>query len=113
MLSFLTEPHYPKSAIGIEQNYISAVALDRQGRGRYSIRSAATIEVPNNLIIPTFLERNIKSPDEFRVILEEAVTNAGLLNQKRWSVSLPSGSARTAIITLETEPASRNEAQEI
>jgi hypothetical protein len=113
MLSFLTEPQYPKAAIGIEQNYISALALDRQGCGRYSLRQAATIEVPNNLIRPSFLERNIASPDEFRVILEEAVTNAGLLSQKRWSVSLPSGSARAAIITLESEPASRNEAQEI
>ena len=113
MLSFLTDPQYPKAAIGIEQNYISALALDRQGRGRYSVRQAATIEVPNNLITPSFLERNIASVDEFRVILEEAVTNAGLLNQKRWSVSLPSGSARTAIITLENEPASRNEAQDV
>ena len=113
MFSFLTEPNYPKSAIGIEQNYISAVALDREGRGRYSIRQAATIEVPNRLIDPSFLERNISSTDEFRVILEEAVRNAGLLSQKRWSVSLPSGSARTAIVTLESEPASRSEAQEV
>jgi hypothetical protein len=113
MLSFLTEPHYPKAAIGIEQSFISALALDRQGRGRYGLRQAATIEVPNNLVTPSFLERNIASTDEFRVILEEAVTSAGLLNQKRWSVSMPSGSARTAIITLENEPSSRTEAQEI
>src|SRR6476646_5419328 len=113
MLSFLTEPRYPKAAIGIEQNFISALALDRQGRGRYSLRQAATIEVPNNLITPSFLERNIASTVEFRVILEEAVTNAGLLNRKRWSVSLPSASARTAIITLDSEPASRQEAQDV
>lgn len=113
MLSFLTEPRYPRAAIGIEHNYISAVALDRQGKGSFSIRQAATIEVPNNLIKPSFLEKNIASSDEFRVILEEAVTNAGLLNQKRWSVSLPSGSARSAIITLESEPASRGEAQDV
>lgn len=113
MLSFLTDPQYPKAAIGIEQNYISAVALDRQGRGRYSIRQASTIEMPNNLITPSFLERNIASTNEFRVILEEAVATAGLMNQKRWSVSLPSGSARTAIITLENESTSRGEAQDI
>ena len=113
MLSFLTEPRYPRAAIGIEHNYISAVALERQGKDSFSIRQAATIEVPNNLIKPSFLEKNIASSDEFRVILEEAVTNAGLLNQKRWSVSLPSGSARSAIITLESEPASRGEAQDV
>jgi hypothetical protein len=113
MLSFLTEPHYPKAAIGIEEDHVSAVALERQGRGRYSIKQAATIESPNNLIVPKFLERNIASTDEFRVILEEAVTSAGLLGQKRWSIALPSATARTAIITLETEPASRQEAEEI
>ena len=113
MFSYLTQPHYPTAAIGIEKENISAIALDRQGRGQYSIRQAATIEAPNNLINPSFLERNIASQDEFRVILEEAVTTAGLLNQKRWSVSLPSASARTAIITLESEPASRQEAQDV
>jgi hypothetical protein len=113
MLSFLTEPQYPKAAIGIEKNFISALSLDRHGRGRYGLRRAATIEVPNNLINPSFLERNLASTDEFRVILEEAVVSAGLMNQKRWSVSLPSGSARTAIVTLDSEPASRSEAQEV
>src|SRR4051794_20563295 len=113
MLSFLTQPNYPKAAIGVKQDLISALALDRQGRGQYTIRQAATIEVPNKLIMPSFLERNIASADEFRVILEEAVTSAGLLSQKRWSVALPSASARTAIITLETEPASRQEAEDV
>jgi hypothetical protein len=113
MFSFLTQPHYPKAAIGIEQRYISALALEREGRGRYSLRQAATIEVPSGLINPSFLERNIRSTDEFRVILDEAVTRAGLMNQKRWSVSLPSSTARSAIITLESEPASKQEAEEI
>src|SRR6185369_6170060 len=113
MFSLLTQPRYPKSAIGIEQNFISALALRREGKGRFALQQAATVELPRNLVKPSFTERNIASQDEFRVILDEAVTNAGLLNQKRWSVSLPSASARSAIITLETEPASKNEAEEV
>ena len=113
MLSSLTQPRYPKAAIGIEQNYVTALELARESRGQYSLRQAATIEVPINLITPGFLEKNIASADEFRVILEEAVTSAGLLDQKRWSISLPSASARSAIITLESEPASKQEAEEI
>ena len=113
MLSLLTQPQYPKAAIGIEKDYIAALALEREGRGRYSLRQAATIEVPSHLITPGFLEKNISSPNEFAEILSEAVTNAGLLNQKRWSISLPSASARTAIITLESEPASRQEAEDV
>ena len=113
MLSFLTQPRYPKASIGIEKDYITAVALERAGRGRYNLRQAATIEVPPNLVVPSFFDKNISSPHEFRLLLEETVTGAGLLNRKRWSVSLPSSSARTAIITLETEPASRQETEEI
>jgi len=113
MLSFLTQPRYPNAALGIGQGHVTALSLDRRGRGQYSLRQAATIEIPNNLVRPSFLERNIASVDEFRVILEEAVTAAGLMSQKRWSVSLPSASARSAIITLETDPASKQEAEEV
>jgi hypothetical protein len=113
MLSFLTQPNYPRSAIGIEQKYVSALTLDRKGRGRYSLRQAATIDLPPNLVAPSFLEKNIASADEFRVILEEAATSAGLLSQNRWSISLPSATARSAIITLESEPTSKQEAEEI
>jgi hypothetical protein len=113
MFSFLTQPQYPKTAIGIEKDYIAALALDSEGRGRFSLRQAATVEMPNHLVTPSFLDQNISNQNEFRLIVQEAVTNAGLLNQKRWSISLPSASARSAIFTLESEPASRQEAEEI
>jgi hypothetical protein len=112
MFSFLTQPNYPKAAIGLEKEAVTALALERSG-GQFNIRSAATIELPPNLITPSFSEKNIASADEFRVLLEEAATSAGLLKETRWSVSLPSNSARAAILTLETEPASRSEAEEV
>jgi hypothetical protein len=46
-------------------------------------------------------------------MLDEAVETAGLRKQKRWSVSLPSNTARTAILTLDAEPASSSELSEI
>lgn len=88
------------------------MALERSG-GQFNIRQAATIELPPGLITPSFSEKNIASAEEFRVLLEEAATSAGLLKETRWSVSLPSNSARAAILTLETEPASRTEAEEV
>jgi Tfp pilus assembly PilM family ATPase len=48
---------------------------------------------------------------EFRTLLEEAVESAGLLSQKSWSVSLPSSTARTAILTLDS--ASKGEIEEV
>ncbi len=113
MLENLTKPNYPRAALGLEQTSVTALALQKEGRGRFGIRQAATIELPAHLLVPSFIERNISSSEEMLVLLEEAVTNAGLLKQKRWSVSLPSNTARTAILTLETEPASKNELEEI
>ena len=113
MLENLTQPHYPKAALGLEQTSVTALALQKEGRGRFGIRQAATIELPANLLKPSFTDRNISSADEMLVLLEEAVMTAGLGKQKRWSVSLPSNSARTAILTLETEPASNEELSEI
>ena len=113
MLENLTQPNYPRAALGLEQTSVTALALQKEGRGRFGIRQAATVELPANLLVPNFIERNISSADEMLVLLEEAVTNAGLLKQKRWSVSLPSSTARTAILTLETEPASKKELEEI
>jgi len=113
MLENLTQPHYPKAALGLEQTSVTALALQKEGKGRFGIRQAATIELPVHLLVPSFTERNISSADEMLVLLEEAVMTAGLRKQKRWSVSLPSNSARTAILTLETEPSSKEELSEI
>src|SRR5215207_2326069 len=111
MLDFLTQPNYPKAAIGIEQNAISAVQLRREGRGRFGIDRAATIELPPSLITPSFTGRNISSVPEFGTLLEEAVVSAGLLSQKGWSISLPSSTARSAILTLDN--AAKGELDEI
>lgn len=113
MLENLTQPNYPKSALGLEKETVTALALQKEGRGKYGIKQAATVELPEHLLTPSFTEQNISSPDEMIVMLEEAVTNAGLLRQKRWSVSLPSNTARTAILTLDTEPASKDEFEEV
>ncbi|MFN6963077.1 MAG: hypothetical protein ACK4S4_04850 [Pyrinomonadaceae bacterium] len=114
MFSFLTRPNFPKAAIGLEKEAVTALALERDDRtSHFTVRQAASVELPRDLLVPSFTEKNIANPAELRVLLEEAVATAGMLDQKRWSVSLPSNSARASIITIETEPASRAEAEEI
>lgn len=113
MLSALTQPNFPKAALGLEQDSVTALALQKEGKGQFGIKQAATVELPVNLITPGFLEKNIANIEELRVLLDEATVNAGLRNQKRWSVSLPSNTARTAILTLDTEPASATELTEV
>jgi len=107
------QPNYPKAALGLEKEFITALALQKEGRGQFGIKQAATIELPVGLLNPSFTERNIASPREMMALLEDVCVRAGLQAQKRWSISLPGNTARTAILTLETEPASKSELEEI
>ncbi|HQX54648.1 MAG TPA: hypothetical protein PLP07_01880 [Pyrinomonadaceae bacterium] len=113
MLFSLTQPNFPNAAIGIECHSVSAIALTKHGRSSYSVKQAATIGLANGVIDPSFLEINITDPHEFRASLEAAVQASGLLNQKRWSIALPSNSARSAILTLDAEPVAKQETEEI
>ena len=113
MFFSITQPHYPNAALGIEANGIAAVALQSSSRREYAIKQAASVELPAGLITPSFLDQNISNSYEFADALREVVEIAGLLSQKRWSVALPSNTARTAILALESEPASKQEAEEV
>ncbi len=89
------------------------VQLER-GRGdASSLRRAATVALPESLIAPSFDEPNISDPAELTAALKELATSAGLLQQKRWSVALPDAASRTLILTLESQPASRAELEEV
>ncbi len=113
MLSFLTQPNFPKAAIGLQKGSVTALSLQREGRNAFGVKQAATVDLPTNLLKPNFLEQNISNPKEFAVVLEDAVTSAGLLAQKSWSVSLPSNTARSAILTLENATSGKEESEEI
>ncbi len=113
MFSSITKPNYPKAALGIEASGISAISLAPSGKDQFSVRQAASVELPEGLVTPNFTEINISDDVEFYECLKEVVEIAGLLSQKRWSVALPSNSARTAILALDSVPASRSEAEEV
>lgn len=113
MFSALTAPNYPNAALGIEEGRITAVSLQGQGRGSFAIRQAATVDLPAGSLRPSFLDKNISDGVEFSSYLREAAESAGLLRQKRWSAALPSSTARTAILVLDSEPASKQEMEEV
>lgn len=107
------QPSYPKCAIGLDGDQVTAVAIQGEGRGQFGIRQAASVDLPAGLLTPSFLETNIADPRELAAVIEDVCVRAGLAGQKRWSVSLPGNSARTAILTLESEPVSKKELEEI
>lgn len=111
-LSKIIHPWYPSTALGLEQGSASVVDLERRG-GVGSLRRAATMKLPESLIRPSFDEPNISDRSELATAISELVSSAGLLRQKRWSVSLPEATARTLIVTLETPSSSRSELEEV
>jgi len=110
MFSFLTEPSYPRAAIGLEKERIALLSLRKEGRG-LGVRSAASLEIPSAVLQPNFFETNVVDRQAFRSLLHEAATIAGLLGQKNWSVALPNAAARTSVLTL--EGGAKNEAEEV
>jgi hypothetical protein len=112
IFSKITNPNFPKTAIGIEKNRITAVGLRKQGR-QFVLKQAATVGMPDNILQVSFTEPNIMDFEGLAGYLTEAVEAADLKNNRRWSVSLPGTSARTGIITLDTKPASKKELEEV
>src|SRR5688572_7585116 len=112
MLSKLIHPWYPATALGLEKGLASVVELERRGNTG-NLRRAATVNLPASLISPSFEDPNIEDHTELAAALRELAASAGLLKQKRWSVSLPEATARTLILTLEVDAGSGSELEEV
>lgn len=112
MLSKLLHPWYPATALGLERGLASVVELERRGKAG-SLRRAATVKLPESLLTPSFEELNIEDHTELAAALRELVVSAGLAKQKRWSISLPEATARTLILTLESNTGSGSELEEV
>ncbi len=112
LVSRFIEPHYPSSAIGLEKGIVSVVHLERARGGACRIRNAATFDVAESLIQPSFDNQNLENPAQLADILKQLVTSVGLMRQKRWSVALPESSARTMVLIMEADTAG-GELQEV
>ena len=113
LLSRLIDPWYPATAIGLEKGVASVVQLERGKGSRCKLRRAATFNIADSLIRPSFDERNIEDPPQLATVLNELAASAGLLRQKRWSLSLPEATARTQMLTMETQMQSAGELQDV
>jgi len=111
-LDKLLKPRFPPTAVGIDSGAASVVQLDR-GRGGFIVKRAASINLPSELVRASFDQSNIEDPQELTVALSELLTSAGLLRQRKWSVTLPEASTRAAVMTLEGAAGSRRELEEV
>lgn len=108
----IISPRLPQTAVGLSSEAASVVQLERRGGG-LAVRSAGLLPLPAGLVRPGFDESNVSDPTELAGALTELLTSAGLARRRRWSVALPEAASRTSILTMETAPASRSEAEEM
>src|SRR5215204_5194487 len=113
LISKLVEPWYPATAIGLEKGTASIVHLER-GRGKAcTVKRAATFNLSESIIKPSFDEPNVENPSQLAGVLSELATSAGLQRQKRWSLSLPEAASRTVVLTMESPAQSSSELQDV
>jgi Tfp pilus assembly PilM family ATPase len=108
----LISPRLPQAAVGLSGEAASVVQLERRGGG-LAVRSAGLLPLPAGLVRPSFDEQNVSDGAVLAGALSELLASAGLTRRKRWSVALPEAATRTSILTMETAPASRAEAEEM
>ena len=108
----LIAPRLPPAAVALSGEAASVVQLERRGGG-LAVRSAGLLPLPTGLVRPGFDEQNVSDVPELAGALSELLTSAGLVRRRRWSVGLPEASTRTSILTMETAPATRAEAEEM
>jgi hypothetical protein len=111
-LDKILRPRFPACAIGFEKDAIAVVQLER-GRGGFAVKRAASVTLPENLVRPGFDESNVSDSAELAVALSDLLTSAGLLRQRKWSVTLPEATTRSAVLALEGAPGSRRELEEV
>ncbi len=113
LLSRLIDPWYPATAIGLEKGVASVVQLEPVKGSACKLRRAATFNIAESLVRPGFDEPNIENTQQLASVLKELATSAGLLRQKRWSLSLPEATTRTLVLTMESQAQSAAELQEV
>jgi hypothetical protein len=108
----LLKPRFPTCAVGIDHGAASVVQLDR-GRGGYVIKRAATLNLPPELIHASFDQPNISDHEQLVGALSDLMTSAGLIRQRKWSVTLPESTTRSIILTIDSGGGSRREIEEV
>jgi Tfp pilus assembly PilM family ATPase len=113
MFTKVVQPRYPAAAIGFEKGVASVVFLERVRGNTCAIRRAASFNVADSLIKPGFDESNIADSAQLGSVVRELAASAGLLKQKRWSMSLPEATTRTQVLTMEHQSGSSAELQDV
>lgn len=106
--NYLTAPNLPPTSLAISETHLALINLRYRSR-EFEPRNLGVLRLSPGLVRASFTEPNISNESAFIDQLAKTATNAGMSRVKTLSVSLPAGSARSSIISLDATPKSRAE----
>jgi len=87
---------------------MALITLKRRGRG-FEPRNLGVLRLPDGIVLAGFTEPNIANEPVLIEHLSRTAKQAGMKNLRMLSVSLPPGSARCMVASLDSVPGSRAE----
>jgi Tfp pilus assembly PilM family ATPase len=110
--NYLTAPRLPSTSLAISETHLALITLKRSGRD-FEPRNLGVSRLPAGVVRASFTEPNVADESALIDRLSKTASRAGLGSVKSLSVSLPSGSARSMVVTLDAAPASRAELEQM
>ena len=106
--NLLTAPTLPRISLGISATHLAIVELQKRS-GNLIPKKAGVQTLPEGLVRASLTEPNITRESEFIEQMRTVADKAGLGRKLSLSVTLPEGSARSVVVTLDHKPATREE----
>jgi Tfp pilus assembly PilM family ATPase len=106
--NYLAAPNLPGASVAISETHLSLIAL-RFRKGEFELQNLGVLRMPPGLINASFTEPNVADEKAVIELLKRTSTQAGMDRVKSLSASLPAGSARSVVISLDSVPDNRSE----
>jgi Tfp pilus assembly PilM family ATPase len=110
--NYLTAPDLPRTSLSISETHLALITLKRSG-GQFEPRNLGVAPLPDGIVQASFTEPNVSDEPALVNHLSRTASQAGMKRVRALSVSLPSGSARSLVVTLDETPASRAELAQV
>src|SRR5262245_7412844 len=105
--NYLTAPRLPRTSLSLSETHLALVTLKRSGAD-FEPRNLGVSRLPAGLVRASFTEPNVADEAVLVESLSKSASRSGMEKIKELSVSLPSGSARSMVVSLDAAPATRD-----
>ncbi len=110
--NYMAAPNLPGTSVAVSETHLSLIAL-RYRKGEFELQNLGVLRLSPGLINASFTEPNVADEKAVIELLKRTSTQAGMDRVKALSASLPAGSARSIVFSLENVPTNRSELAQI